>query len=70
MTELPPRVIRLHPSDNVAVTLEDVAAGRPLPEFGIVAKTEVKRGHKIALTDIPKGAAVHRYCLLYTSRRG
>jgi altronate dehydratase len=61
MTELPPRVIRLHPSDNVAVALEDVAPGRPLPEFGIVAKTEVKRGHKIALRPIAKGAAVHRY---------
>ena len=24
MTEHPPRVIRLHPSDNVAVALEDV----------------------------------------------
>jgi altronate hydrolase/galactarate dehydratase len=61
MTELPPRVIRLHPSDNVAVALEDVAPGRPLPEFGIVAKTEVKRGHKIALTDLAKGAPVTRY---------
>jgi hypothetical protein len=56
MTELPPRVIRLHPSDNVAVALEDVAPGRPLPEFGIVAKTEVKRGHKVALADLAAGS--------------
>jgi altronate dehydratase len=61
MTELPPRVIRLNPADNVAVALEDVAPGRPLPEFGIVAKTEVKRGHKIALADLAPGTPVSRY---------
>jgi altronate hydrolase/galactarate dehydratase len=61
MTEHPPRVIRLHPSDNVAVALEDVAPGRPLAEFGIVAKTEVKRGHKVALVDLAKGDPVTRY---------
>jgi altronate dehydratase len=61
MTELPPRVIRLNPADNVAVALEDVAPGRPLPEFGIVAKTEVKRGHKIALADLAPGTPVTRY---------
>jgi altronate dehydratase len=61
MTDLPPRVIRLHPSDTVAVALEDIGPGRPLPEFGIVAATEIKRGHKIALSDLAPGAAVTRY---------
>jgi altronate dehydratase len=61
MTPNPPRVIRLHPSDTVGIALEDVAQGRPLPQSGITALTEVKRGHKIALSDIAPGAPVFRY---------
>lgn len=61
MTDTPPRLIRLHPTDNVAVALEDVAPGQPLPDFGIVAATEVKRGHKLALVDLAPGTPVLRY---------
>jgi altronate hydrolase/galactarate dehydratase len=56
-----PRVIRLHPADNVAVALADLAPGERIDELGIVADTAVPRGHKIALAAIAPGAAVIRY---------
>lgn len=61
MTDRSPRVIRLNPDDNVAVALEDLAAGRLLPDHGITTLSEVRSGHKIALADIDAGAAVIRY---------
>jgi altronate hydrolase/galactarate dehydratase len=61
MPDLPPRLIRLHPADNVAVALEDVAPGRFLADFGFDARTEVGRGHKMALADLAEGTPVIRY---------
>ena len=57
-----PRYIRLDANDNVAIVVND---------FGLPAKTRfpcglelrhfVPQGHKVALADIPEGAAIRRY---------
>jgi len=57
-----PRYIRLDANDNVAIVVND---------FGLPAKTRfpcglelrsfVPQGHKVALSDIPEGAAIRRY---------
>lgn len=56
-------VIRLHPRDNVAVALEDVAQGQALTVDGIelTAAGNVQRGHKIALAPIPAGEKIIKY---------
>jgi len=41
------KTIKIHPNDNVAVILDE---GGPIP-----------RGHKVALVDIPEGAAIIKY---------
>ncbi len=57
-----PRVIRMHAADNVAIVVNDLGlpAGTELPD-GPVLLEHVPQGHKVALTDIAKGAAVRRY---------
>lgn len=61
MTRPPARAIRLHPSDNVAIALSDVARGSALAEFRLGAREAVKAGHKIALQDLASGDPVFRY---------
>lgn len=53
------RVLRLHPHDNVAVALADLAAGEAVD--GVIARDAVARGHKIALSAIPAGRDVIKY---------
>jgi len=57
------KVIRLHPRDNVAVALEDVAQGEVLTVEGVqvTAAQDVQRGHKLALAPIPAGSPVMKY---------
>lgn len=57
------KLIRIHPLDNVAVALEDIAAGETVTAEGIsvTAAEEIRRGHKIALTAIPEGKPVIKY---------
>ena len=61
-TSLVPRLIRMHPADNVAIvaTPGGLRAGAR-PEDGPVLQEAVPEGHKVALEDIPKGGAVRRY---------
>ena len=56
-------LIHIHPSDNVAVALQDIPAGTELTADGVSVKAEenIPRGHKIALTDIPAGESVIKY---------
>ena len=54
------RFIRLHPVDNVAVLREDAASGADLGG-GVIAKTAISAGHKVALRAIAKGATVLKY---------
>ena len=65
------KVIRLHPRDNVAVALEDVAQGEGLSVDGLefAAAEDIQRGHKIALTPISAGEAVMKYgCAIGTAK--
>lgn len=57
------KVIRLHPRDNVAVALEDVAQGEVLSLDGaeLTAAESVRRGHKLALSPIPAGEKIIKY---------
>ena len=59
-----PRVVVLHPDDDVAIARTPLVAGRPVTANGrgaVVARETVPVGHKIALRAIPAGAPVHRY---------
>ena len=65
------KVIRLHPRDNVAVALEDVAQGEVLSLDGaeLTAAESVRRGHKLALSPIPAGAGIVKYgCAIGTAK--
>ena len=58
------RLIRIHPADNVAVALEDIAAGETLEVsegVAVTAAEDVKRGHKLALTAIPAEGQIVKY---------
>ena len=57
------KLIRIHPSDNVAVALTDIAVGEHLTADGleITAAENIARGHKIALSTIREGEPVVKY---------
>ena len=57
-----PRIIRMHPNDNVAIIVNDfgLPAGTDLPA-GPTLRERVPQGHKVALVDIAEGAPVYRY---------
>jgi altronate hydrolase len=64
----PSAVLVLHPDDNVAVALRDLARGEtvavpaPAPDGGaVIAAEPVPFGHKLALRPIARGAAVLKY---------
>jgi altronate hydrolase/galactarate dehydratase len=54
-------VIRLHAADNVVIALQDLSAGVPLADPGLVTAAPVPRGHKIAARAVARGEAVIRY---------
>lgn len=59
-----PNVVVIHPDDNVAVALADIAAGGAiqLPDGrSIEARTDIAFSHKVALVDIGEGADVLKY---------
>lgn len=56
MTE---RILRLHPDDQVAIALADLAPGTALPG-GAVVRDRVPSGHKVALAPIAEGAPIRR----------
>jgi altronate hydrolase len=53
-------LIRLHPSDNVAVVSRALQAGDKT-DFGLVAGNAIAQGHKIALSPIAKGEAIIKF---------
>ena len=57
------KAIRIHPADNVAVALEDIAPGEELDlgPVSVTASEAVPRGHKIALSAIAEGEPVMKY---------
>jgi len=61
MTASAPKTIQLHENDNVVIALENISAGGLLIDLDASAAVDVMRGHKIAVTDIEKGASIIRY---------
>jgi altronate dehydratase len=61
MLTTPTPLIRLHPDDNVAVALKDIAKGTDLPDFGLVTQDTIPSGHKVALVGLDQGVPVRRY---------
>jgi len=55
-----PRTLRLHPEDNVIVTVDQVQPGDALSE-GIVAATKAPRGHKVAACAIASGEPIRKF---------
>lgn len=56
-----PHMLILHPHDNIAVVLADIAAGETGTASGPTLLQSVKRGHKIAIAPISAGQNVLRY---------
>jgi len=59
-----PNVIIINPQDNVAVALEDISEGGVVMLPGgdeFTALERIPYSHKVALTDIKPGMAVHKY---------
>ena len=59
-----PLYIKIKDNDNVAIAIKEIKEGTEIMD-GIVTKTTIPQGHKIALTDIKKGAEIIRYGVLY-----
>jgi galactarate dehydratase len=61
-TQRDPLFIRMHESDNVAIVANDggLPAGAVFAN-GLQLREKVPQGHKVALADLPAGAAVVRY---------
>ncbi|WP_329373511.1 altronate dehydratase family protein [Streptomyces sp. NBC_00669] len=56
-----PAVLRLHPDDDVAVALRTLDPGLTLDALELTVADPVPHGHKIAVRDLPAGAAVRKY---------
>ena len=52
------RFIQIHPSDNVAVALENLKAGE---NAGVILREDIGRGHKFALRPIRNGENIVKY---------
>jgi altronate hydrolase len=55
-----PRVIRLHPDDDVVIAIHDLAVGCDLSEVGILVRDPVPAGHKVAVRAIAAGSTIRR----------
>jgi altronate hydrolase len=58
-----PRLRLIHPHDDVAVALADLATGEELRigDRPLVLTGAIERGHKLALRHVPAGAVVRKY---------
>lgn len=56
-----PKALKINPADNVAIALADLKAGEFIYDLKISIKSDIPFGHKIALSDIDKGAQVIKY---------
>ncbi len=55
------RALILNAADDVAIALDDIAAGETPDGLSAPARTDIATGHKIARHDIAEGAVVRRY---------
>lgn len=56
-----PRIIRLHPNDDVVIANGALDAGTDVPEAGVVAGEKIPAGHKMAVRAVAAGQPVRRY---------
>jgi altronate hydrolase len=56
-------MLRLHPDDDVAVAVADLAPGAHVDPSGrpLTVPAAIPSGHKLALTDLPEGVPVRKY---------
>ena len=54
-------LIRLHSNDNVLIAKRPLALGEKLATWHLKTRAQVPAGHKIAATDIAKGARILKY---------
>ena len=53
--------VRLHPADNVVVATTALARGVALESEGVVTRTPIPPGHKLATADIARGSPVRKF---------
>jgi altronate hydrolase len=58
-TAADPRVVHLHPTDNVIVAVDPVAAGATVR--GVASRERIARGHKMAIAPIAEGESVLKF---------
>ncbi|HET7717145.1 MAG TPA: SAF domain-containing protein, partial [Bauldia sp.] len=54
-----PRVLRLHPDDNLVVSIDPILPGAVAE--GVTAVSRVPKGHKMATAAIPEGAQIRKF---------
>lgn len=55
------KALRIHPNDSVAVALEPLTRGTPIPSLGVVLAADIPQAHKFALRPIAAGEQVIKY---------
>ena len=59
------QAVRIEPEDNVAVAVQDIAAGEKVDCSGVqvTAGANISTGHKIAVFPIPRGENIVKYAV-------
>jgi len=57
---MPPRYIRVHPQDNVAIVVDSYSPGTVF-DTGLTLAERIPQAHKVALAELAEGAPVIRY---------
>jgi altronate hydrolase len=55
------RVLILNPADDVAIAVDEVAAGEMPGGLDVQARADIPTGHKVARRAVPEGGVVRRY---------
>lgn len=55
-----PRALRLDPSDNVVIAIDEIAAGAA-PMGGVSARERIPKGHKMAVAAVEAGAPIRKF---------
>ncbi|HLX98020.1 MAG TPA: UxaA family hydrolase, partial [Roseiarcus sp.] len=55
-----PRALRLDPSDNVIIAIDEILAGAEAAP-GVKARERVPRGHKMAVVPVDTGAPIRKF---------
>ena len=55
-----PRALRLDPTDNVIIAIDDISAGAE-PVGGVSARQRVPKGHKMAVVPVEEGAPIRKF---------